>query len=393
MLKRMTLLGAAFVLGAGETPAQTPNATATAVTVSRSALEVDEGDAATFTVGLNGTLPAGTTINMDVWVTVGAGDDNADFRLNGVALPENAGDYVPGLTGIELRGPTSGNPAAPAPVTFTLTAVDDGDAEDGRNGLTFSTFDTFDPGDGTNRELAPATLAITEDDDDTLGVTVSTGSLSVREGDAAGRDYTVVLDSRPTHAVTVTAAVTSPVNARIRVGSAGGAAADEQALTFTTAGWDRPQTVTVTALTDANLRGGSAVIAHTASSVDGDYDGIPIHSVSVEEIDSVRTLTLSTSSGSVREGGEVTVTATLGNPGGTASPALPSAVTVALTKKPGSTAEDGDWTAGAITIAKDRASGSVKLRAEPRRAPTTTASPPRRRAWSSRRAARRARPR
>ena len=361
--KWTTLLGAAFALGAGETPAQTPNATATAITVfAESPLEVDEGRARTFTVGANGTVPANTTIMVDVLVAVGAGDDHADFRLNALTLPDNPGEFVSGAS-VELRGPTSGSPAAPAPVMFTLTAGEDGDAEDGRNVLTFSTSDVFDPGDGIGRELDPAMLAIAEDDNDTVGVTVSPASLSVREGDAVGRGYTVVLDSQPAHPVTVTAAVTSPVNARIRVAAAGGAAGDEQALTFTTVNWDRPQTVTVTALTDPNLRGGSAAITHTASSFDADYDGIAVGGVSVREVDSARTLTLSTSAGSVREGGRVTVTATLGNPGGAASPTLPGAVTVALAAKPGSTAEDGDWSAPDITIEKDRADGSVTLTA------------------------------
>ena len=51
---------------------------------------------------------------------------------------------------------------------------------------------------------APATRTLTLEDDDAAGVTVSATALTVTEQDATGDSYTVVLDTEPTHEVTVT---------------------------------------------------------------------------------------------------------------------------------------------------------------------------------------------
>ena len=72
------------------------------------------------------------------------------------------------------------------------------------------------------------------------GVTVSATALTVTEQDTTGDSYTVVLDTEPTHEVTVT------------VGGHAGTDVSPSASTliFTTSNWDQAQTVTVTALND-----------------------------------------------------------------------------------------------------------------------------------------------
>ena len=113
-------------------------------------------------------------------------------------------------------------------------------------------------------------------DDDTRGVTVSeTGTLLVDEGDTAS--YTVVLDSEPTGAVTVTPAVEGADGADISVSGP---------LTFTPRNWNRQQRVTVTAGVDDNVIDGSATIAHGVSGGDYGDRGVPGPSVAVREEDS-----------------------------------------------------------------------------------------------------------
>ena len=104
-------------------------------------------------------------------------------------------------------------------------------------------------------------------------VTVSTAALTVTEEDANGDSYTVVLATQPTADVTVTVA-----------GHAGTVvilAPDPPALTFTAQNWDTVQTVTVTAVDDADTTNDSIRLTHSATSADTDYDGISIADVAV----------------------------------------------------------------------------------------------------------------
>ena len=113
---------------------------------------------------------------------------------------------------------------------------------------------------------AAATTAIT----DVGSLTVSESSLTVTEGDATGADYTVVLDSRPTGAVTVTVSGASETDLTVSPAS----------LTFTTGDWDQPKTVTVTADEDEDAVADDAVtLTHTAKG--GGYDGVTGDSVTV----------------------------------------------------------------------------------------------------------------
>ena len=139
----------------------------------------------------------------------------------------------------------------------------------------------------------------------------------------------------------VTVKVDSPVNARIRVNKEGGTAGTTQTLTFSTTEWNRAQTVTVTAIDDANAIGGKATIKHTTSSDDINYNKISVRSVEITELDSVSTVSLSLSATSVQEGKMVTITATLGNSDADDdTPAtLSSPVAVTLSRESSSTAE------------------------------------------------------
>ena len=103
--------------------------------------------------------------------------------------------------------------------------------------------------DGTVQGLAVEAAALTVEDDDERGVSVSPTALTVPEGGSA--TYTVVLASRPTGPVTVTPSVASGPDVTV-----------SGALTFTAADWDTAQTVTVTAGHDDDADNDTATVEH-----------------------------------------------------------------------------------------------------------------------------------
>ena len=104
-------------------------------------------------------------------------------------------------------------------------------------------------------------VAVTITDDDRRGVTVSPASLTVEEGD--DNTYTVVLDSQPTAAVTVT----------VNVPSSTDVSASPTRLTFTADDWSTARTVTVSAEQDDDaLMDDAVTVGHTVGST-GDYSG------------------------------------------------------------------------------------------------------------------------
>ncbi|MEN9933694.1 MAG: hypothetical protein RLZZ387_273 [Chloroflexota bacterium] len=155
------------------------------------------------------------------------------------------------------------------PQSVTVTAVDDAVAESTHSGTITSQAASSDIFNGLNG--APVTVTIS--DNDSAGVTVTPTSVSATEGGATG-SYTVRLTSQPTANVTV--AVTP--NAQLMV--------NQTVLTFTSANYATPQTVTVTAVDDsAQESNHTGTIAHTATSSDTTYNGISITSVTANIAD------------------------------------------------------------------------------------------------------------
>ena len=145
--------------------------------------------------------------------------------------------------------------------TVTITAADnDIDAPDKTvkvKGEATNPLGTADPSD--------ITLTIT--DDDMRGVTLSETDLDLEEG--GDGTYTVVLDSEPTAAVTVTPSRSSGDSDVTVSGS----------LTFTASNWNTAQTVTVNAAQDSDPDDDTAVIGHSVAG--GDYDSHDAESVTV----------------------------------------------------------------------------------------------------------------
>ena|GEM_PF-3104589 len=132
--------------------------------------------------------------------------------------------------------------------------------------------------------LTPGTPAVT--------VTETSASTDITEGSTTDT-YDLVLDAKPSANVTITISPDADANVTTTP------------LTFTTANWDTPQTVTVSAINDAIVEGShSSTITHSASG--GGYTGVSISNVvaNVTDNDSP-TVTITESGGStdVTEGG------------------------------------------------------------------------------------------
>ena len=227
------------------------------------------------------------------------------------AAPDNAG---PEITDYDYRYRTSSPQGAWVEVTNTtitvLSATITGLAENTEYEVQVRATNA----EGTSG-WSPSGSGAT--DANAAGVTVSETALTVTEQDATGDTYTVVLNSQPTHDVTVT------------VGGHPGTdvTPSPASLTFTAANWETAQTVTVTAGNDDDTADDAVALTHAATSTDGNYGGIAIAGVSVTVTDNdstTPTVTLALSDNSIGEdGGASTVTATV-------SPASAAAFTVTV---------------------------------------------------------------
>ncbi len=182
---------------------------------------------------------------------------------------------------------------------ITVSAVDDRVAEGAHTGSITHTAASSDPRYGG---IAVVGISANITDNDAAGVTVTeSGGTALTEGGATDT-YTVVLNSRPTAAVTISIGVDAQVSA------------DKASLTFAPANWDTPQTVTVSAVDDCVAEGAhTGLISHAAFSPDANYDGIAGAGIAAGVTDNDTAGVIITQSGSsteVSEGG-VTDTYTL----------------------------------------------------------------------------------
>ena len=136
------------------------------------------------------------------------------------------------------------------------------------------------------------------------GLVFSPTSVSVREGSTA--TYTVKLKNAPTGNVTVAVARKSGDTHDSDLSVSAGSS-----LTFTTGNYNTTQNVRLSAAEDVDGDAGTAVINHTVSSGDNNYNGI-VTGLTATEIDNdPRGLTLSKTSVTVIEGSTETYTVQL----------------------------------------------------------------------------------
>ena len=227
-------------IGQGDNPTPTPTPTPTpppsTYSISPEATAV-EGQSAALTLTLSLAAPTGGT---QFTVTPGydgdatAAADDVGNVTSPVTVPE-------GHTTLTITVPTVDDAVDEDDETFTVTVAAQGD------GWIKA---------GVGRDTATVTIT----DDDASGITVSAAN-PVRVDEGATATYTVVLTSRPTANVSITA-----VSAAV-----GAVAVSPTSRTFTPSGWNLPQTFTVRGVADGDTNDESVGISHRVTSVDGRY--------------------------------------------------------------------------------------------------------------------------
>ena len=133
--------------------------------------------------------------------------------------------------------------------TVTVTAAGDPDG-----GLDQVRIRHRATGGGFENSFVPGLLVVVADND-TPGLDLNPGALTVREEDAKGAAYTVALKTEPKQPVTVT--VDGAAGTDVVLG--------QTALTFDATDWSVPQTVTVTARGDADAVDEEVKLVHRAN--------------------------------------------------------------------------------------------------------------------------------
>ena len=202
---------------------------------------VGEGGSATYTVKLNSEPSADVVISLTV-----SGSSEVTVA-----------DTDTVMTGVQNTLTFTGANWSVAQ-TVTVEAGEDDDAVDDAATIAHavvdgSSADEYDPVDSVD-------LAVTVTDDDTAGITITAADpFTVAEGGSA--TYTVKLNSEPSADVVISLTVSG--SSEVTVADTDTVMTGVQnALTFTGANWDTPQTVTVTAAQDDDAVNAAATIAH-----------------------------------------------------------------------------------------------------------------------------------
>ncbi|MDP6976557.1 MAG: hypothetical protein QF575_08335, partial [Acidimicrobiales bacterium] len=349
--------------------------TAQTVTVTGVDDDLDDGNqASTATVAVNTSSTADSgydaLADRDVDVTT-SDDDTAGFTLSGTTITvteagsnetftvvldsEPTGNVVFGVTASDTREAT----VSPATLTFTsanwdtaqavtVTGVDDSIADGSQASTATISVNTSSTADSGYDALADQDVDVTTSDDDTPGVSVSQsgGSTSVAESGTTD-SFTVELTTQPVSDVVIS--VSSADTGEVTVSPA--------TLTFTSANWDTPQTVTATGVDDTDVDGTIDVdvtVAVMAASSDDAYDGVADQVVAAtNEDDDVKVQETTTTTTTTTT--STTSTTTTAPTTTSTTTAAPTTTTVA----PTTTATTSTTTTAAPTTA----------------APTTTATP------------------
>ncbi|MFH6603151.1 gliding motility-associated C-terminal domain-containing protein [Maribacter algicola] len=213
--------------------------------LDQTALTIDEdGGTATFTVVMD-AMPNGNIV-LDV-----ASSDTAEATAGPTPLTFTPANWN-------------------TPQTVTVTGINDDIYRDDTATISVTVDDVNTV--GALEGLDEKTVAITLTNDDTAAYTVSETTLTMNEN--AGTDtFTVVLDSEPTNDVVFDVSSDDTNEATVSAAQ----------LTFTSANWDTPQTVTVTGVDDDIDRGDSATItiAVNGAGSDDSFDALADQSVAI----------------------------------------------------------------------------------------------------------------
>ncbi len=166
---------------------------------------------------------------------------------------------------------TTANYATPQTITITITPVDNNIVDGTKNVSITYTISSSDT-DYNSISVTPTSVSVT-DNDSTYSLTPS--SISMAESTAS--TYTLAFSGAvPTSDVTV--AISSSNSSIVSV--------SPSTLTFTSANYATPQTVTVNAVNNSSYDGTrTAQISHTVTSVDSTYNNYSISNVGVTVAD------------------------------------------------------------------------------------------------------------
>ncbi len=212
------------------------------IDVSPVTLAIDEVDGGTGSDTYSVTLhaaPTGGSVTIQINAT---GDDNV--TVNPTSLTFSAGEWATPTTPSVSKTVTvnvSDDPDATSPETATIEHTVSGSS------------------DYQTQGIASGDVTVTVTDTDTRGVSFSTTSVSIAEGTTNANAYTIVLDTRPTGAVTVT--INDPTDNNVFE-------TDPASLSFTAANWNTPQPVSLRALTDDDANDDDGTVTHTVSGAD-----------------------------------------------------------------------------------------------------------------------------
>ncbi len=266
---------------------------------------------------IDGTQTSTITMSIDAAST----DDNFDGVANETVSADNTDDDVAGFTVTESGGTTATTEAGTTDtytvvldaepnsnVVIDVSSDDTGEVQVDQSSLTFTTANWDTPQtvtvtgqdddiiDGTQTAtitmsvdaastddnfdgVANETVSVDNTDDDTAGFTVTESGGTTATTEAGTTDtYTVVLDAEPNSNVVID--VASDDTGEVQV--------DQATLTFTSANWDTPQTMTVTGQDDALIDGtqtASITMSIDAASTDDNFDGLADQTVSVDNTD------------------------------------------------------------------------------------------------------------
>ena len=284
-----------------------------ALTVSPTALDVDEADAA----GESFSVRLATEPSSEVTVTI-SGHSGTEVRLSETSLTFRTTDW-------ETEQPV------------TVTAGEDDNAVNEAVTLDLAA-------SGGGYDAVTAEVAVTVIDTDTPALTVSPTALDVDEADAAGESFSVRLATEPSSEVTVTISGHSGTEVRL----------SETSLTFKTTDWETEQPVTVTAGEDDNAVNEAVTLDLAASG--GGYDAVTAK-VAVTVIDNDEPYSLSiANAGAIESAGHAVFTVTL-------SGQSTSVVTVNYATSDGTAEAGSDYAAssGALSIPVGSTTAEIRV--------------------------------
>ncbi len=200
------------------------------IVLAPAGLTVPEGGEASYTVRLSAEPSGAVTVEIETYSET---------------------DVTPNMTVLTFTGDDWHSAQAVA-----IRANEDDDTVNGSATLTHRA-------SGAGYDGVTEDLLVTVLDDDEAGLVITPRTLSLNEG-AAGKIFTVRLASPPTGQVTVFASAEPVLNGKVSVSL--------RSLTFNPTDWKTDQTVTVSALNDADYDDETGEIQLSASG--GGYDGV-----------------------------------------------------------------------------------------------------------------------